>query len=170
MFFFHSFHKEATRTNGKRIRILPVHELKGNDVSRHTPYAYTKYPVCSFDPELGETVPQCQVSVYDIPPLCSNYPYHYHENSTEIFYILEGRGVLETPTGNHPVTAGDFIVMPPGKRLPIFSATPRSRLRFAISILIPWPARTRSIIRARKKWELSTTTAAPMNFFAMANP
>ena len=100
----------------QEIRILPIRELKGNDVSRHNPYAYTKYPVCGFDPELGDAVPQCQISVYDIPPLCSNYPYHYHENSTEIFYILEGRGVLETSTGNHPVTAGDFIVMPPGEK------------------------------------------------------
>lgn len=37
------------------------------------------------------------VSVYEIPPLKSAYPYHYHHKNEETFYILSGEGILKTP-------------------------------------------------------------------------
>ena len=34
------------------------------------------------------------VSVYEIPPLKSAYPYHYHHKNEETLYIISGKGVL----------------------------------------------------------------------------
>ena len=55
---------------------------------------------------------QCAVSLYEIPPLKSAYPYHYHMKNEESFYILSGRGILKTPLGERAVSAGDFLFFP----------------------------------------------------------
>lgn len=55
-----------------------------------------------------------QVSIYEIPPLKSAYPYHYHCKNEETFYILSGTGILKTPNGEHQVVAGDLLFFPIG--------------------------------------------------------
>ena len=57
---------------------------------------------------------QCTVAIMEIPPLKTAYPCHYHQAVTEVFYIISGLGKLETPDGDHQVTAGDVIIFPPG--------------------------------------------------------
>lgn len=52
------------------------------------------------------------VSVYEIPPLKSAYPYHYHLQDEETFFILSGEGMLKTPEGERPVSAGDLLFFP----------------------------------------------------------
>lgn len=52
------------------------------------------------------------VSIYEIPPMKSAYPYHYHLRNEETFYIISGRGVLKTPDGERAVTAGDLLFFP----------------------------------------------------------
>ena len=54
------------------------------------------------------------VSVYEIPPHKSAYPYHFHHNNEETFYILSGEGVLRTPDGERKVSAGEFLFFPTG--------------------------------------------------------
>ena len=54
------------------------------------------------------------VSVYEIPPHKSAYPYHFHHNNEETFYILSGEGVLRTPDGERVVSAGEFLFFPTG--------------------------------------------------------
>lgn len=54
------------------------------------------------------------VSVYEIPPLKSAYPYHYHHKNEETFYILSGEGLLRTPGGERTVKAGDLLFFPTG--------------------------------------------------------
>ena len=54
------------------------------------------------------------VSVYEIPPHKSAYPYHFHHNNEETFYILSGEGVLRTPDGVRKVSAGEFLFFPTG--------------------------------------------------------
>ena len=54
------------------------------------------------------------VSVYEIPPGKSAYPYHYHYKNEETFYILSGEGILRTPDGERKVTAGEFLFFPTG--------------------------------------------------------
>ena len=54
------------------------------------------------------------VSVYEIPPHKSAYPFHFHHNNEETFYILSGEGVLRTPDGERKVSAGEFLFFPTG--------------------------------------------------------
>ena len=56
---------------------------------------------------------QFKISHYTIPPGKSNYPYHYHVQNEEAFYILSGEGTLKTPDGDIPVSEGDIIYFPP---------------------------------------------------------
>lgn len=73
-------------------------------------YEYLRYEVAS-----AEEFDQCLVNFYEIPPGKCNYPYHYHTQNTEVFYILSGEGILETPDGEKTVRTGDVVVFPPGK-------------------------------------------------------
>ena len=62
-------------------------------------------------------MPRCEgakttVSVYEIEPLQSAYPYHYHLQKEETFYIISGEGLLRTPEGQTPVSAGDLLFFP----------------------------------------------------------
>ncbi|WFR56011.1 cupin domain-containing protein [Anaerocolumna sp. AGMB13025] len=84
--------------------------LIGKHKSEHEPYEYTKYEVTT----QGE-FSQCYVAVYEIPPMKSNYPYHYHTNNTEVFYIISGQGILRTPNGERVIKPGDIIVCPPSE-------------------------------------------------------
>ena len=54
------------------------------------------------------------VSVYEIPPHKSAYPYHFHHNNEETFYIFRGEGTLRTPDGERKVSAGEFLFFPTG--------------------------------------------------------
>ena len=49
-----------------------------------------------------------------IPPGKSICPYHYHTANEEVFYMISGRGVLETPSGDREVNPGDIIICPVG--------------------------------------------------------
>lgn len=40
--------------------------------------------------------------------------FHVHEESDELFYVLEGQFHLETEEGLHFVKAGEFIIVPKG--------------------------------------------------------
>lgn len=55
---------------------------------------------------------QTLVSIYEIPPLKSAYPYHYHLKNEETFYIISGEGLLKTPEGDILVSAGDLLFFP----------------------------------------------------------
>ena len=59
---------------------------------------------------------QMYVTLYSIPPKKSSYPYHYHAAAEEVFYIISGSGILETPNGETAVSAGDVFVAPCGER------------------------------------------------------
>jgi uncharacterized cupin superfamily protein len=52
------------------------------------------------------------ISVYEIPPLKSAYPYHYHHKNEETFYIISGEGMLKTPQGDRKVSAGELLFFP----------------------------------------------------------
>jgi mannose-6-phosphate isomerase-like protein (cupin superfamily) len=38
---------------------------------------------------------------------------HYHKTHSEIYYILEGSGIIELDGEEHPVSAGDAILIKP---------------------------------------------------------
>lgn len=54
------------------------------------------------------------VSVYEIPPGKAAYPYHFHHNNEETFYILSGEGCLRTPAGERKVGPGELLFFPTG--------------------------------------------------------
>ncbi|NLG25206.1 MAG: cupin domain-containing protein [Clostridiales bacterium] len=77
----------------------------------HGNYEYTKRTIVSRD-----QARQCAVSVYELAPGKSAYPYHYHTQNEEVFYILSGRGVVRTPEGERTVSAGDFLFFPANEK------------------------------------------------------
>ncbi len=95
----------------KSITITNKQQLCANHKAEHEPYEYDKYEITN-----REDFSQCYVAIYDIPPLKANYPYHFHISNTEAFYIISGKGILETPEGNKEITTGDVIVCPPSAR------------------------------------------------------
>lgn len=54
------------------------------------------------------------ISIYEVPPMKSAYPYHYHYKNEETFYIIRGEGTLKTPGGDKKVSAGDLLFFPTG--------------------------------------------------------
>ena len=42
--------------------------------------------------------------------------FHVHEQSDELFYVIEGAFELETDEGLTPVKSGEFVVVPKGTR------------------------------------------------------
>lgn len=93
-----------------KIIIINESEIPSTHKHIHDPYEYYKKEVTP-----RSVINQCYVAFYEIPPLKSNYPYHYHEENTEVFYIIEGDGVLKTQDGCIEIKAGDTIVCPPGE-------------------------------------------------------
>lgn len=93
-----------------RNQILVTNEnnLIGKHKAEQEPYEYIKYEITP-----KEAFSQCYVAIYEIPPMKSNYPYHYHAANTEVFYIISGQGILRTPNVDRNVKAGDCIVCPP---------------------------------------------------------
>jgi len=73
-------------------------------------YEYDERPAI---PEEGTK--HCIVCFYEIPPGKSNYPYHYHLDQEEVFYIINGEGILKTPDGEKRVSAGDLVFFPAGE-------------------------------------------------------
>ena len=73
-------------------------------------FGFTEYPV--LPDGFGK---RSQISFYELPPLHSNFPYHYHLAQEETFYIISGNGVIKTPDGEKPVKAGDIIFCPGGE-------------------------------------------------------
>lgn len=73
----------------------------------HPDYAYTRRILVK--PTDGR---QCAVAFYEISPGKSAYPYHWHVMNEEVFYIIRGEGLLQTPEGVRPVAPGDLIYFP----------------------------------------------------------
>lgn len=85
--------------------ILPKHQ------NEHPDYEYYKRVIVS-----GDVGSKCNVSLYEIPPGKSAYPYHYHYQSEEVFYIISGSGLLRTPDGEHAVKSGDILAFPASEK------------------------------------------------------
>lgn len=94
----------------KDILIANQKNIEPKHKNKKEPYDYYIYQVTN-----RADFNQCYVAFYDILPKKYNYPYHYHFENTEVFYIIKGNGILETPKGNIEIKTGDVIVCPPGK-------------------------------------------------------
>lgn len=84
-----------------------INELQGKHKSEHDGYEYVKKTVVPRRNGGG-----CTVNVYEIPPMKSSYPYHYHTQNEEFFYIISGEGAVRTPGGDIHVSSGDVMFFP----------------------------------------------------------
>lgn len=92
------------------IKHVNIKDLNGKHTAKHSDYEYYKrtfVPRGSADSTL--------VCIYEVPPLKSAYPYHYHLKDEETFYILSGEGILKTPGGEERVSPGDLLFFPAGE-------------------------------------------------------
>lgn len=90
---------------------IKLSAVPGKLKKEHKNYEYVKH----------ELIPkgyanQCAVSLYEILPGKSAYPYHYHTKNEESFYIISGSGILKTPDKEDRVTAGDFLFFPANEK------------------------------------------------------
>lgn len=93
------------------IKITNKDLIKPKHKCEHEPYEYYKYEVTERNKDN-----HFYAAIYEIPPKKANYPYHYHVNNEEVFYIISGEGILETPDGDKIISTGDVIVCPPGEK------------------------------------------------------
>lgn len=93
------------------IKKAQIDEIVCKHKSEHDGYEYYKK---EFVPR--SEAKQCIVSIYEIPPGKSAYPYHYHTKNEEVFYIISGSGVLSTPNGVKNITKGDLLFFPANEK------------------------------------------------------
>lgn len=95
----------------EKIVIKNLQDMTPKHKHDHECYDYNKYEVtrrCDFD--------QAYVCFYEVMPLSSTFPKHYHSYNTECFYIIKGDGIIETDDEQVKVKTGDVIVFPRGKK------------------------------------------------------
>ena len=92
------------------IKHVSIDEIPSSYKAEHEDYKFYKKAFV----RRGEAK-NTQVSVYELLPGMSAYPYHYHLENEECFYIISGEGILKTPDGEKKVTAGDLLFFPSGK-------------------------------------------------------
>ncbi len=94
----------------EKVVVTTKSEVQSKHFNAHPAYEYDKYDVV---PRNGGN--RCAVTVYDIAPGKSSYPFHYHADSEEIFYIISGHGVVETNDGDVAIAPGSIIFCPVGE-------------------------------------------------------
>jgi len=97
------------------IVVKNINEIETMHQNQHERYEFFRHAVSGTgaayrEGEDGKMV----VAFYTIPPGKSNFPYHYHTANEEVFYIISGSGVLETPQGDREIGAGDVVICPTG--------------------------------------------------------
>lgn len=64
----------------------------------------------------GKDVDTCAAYFVEVPPGKQSWPYHYHDQSEEMFYIISGKGKLRNFYGEKDIKAGDMICFPTGEK------------------------------------------------------
>jgi mannose-6-phosphate isomerase-like protein (cupin superfamily) len=64
--------------------------------------------------DLGTAPVQHQSLAEATLPAGASTQRHYHRDSEEIYYVLEGSGVMELDSAHARVQAGDAVLIPPG--------------------------------------------------------
>lgn len=95
--------------NERKIEVTNKDRIDPTHKNEYDPYEYYKYEVTK------RNAGGCEVAIYEIPPKKANYPYHYHMKNEEVFYVISGAGILETPDGDRDISAGDVVVCPPNE-------------------------------------------------------
>ena len=91
------------------IKHAKIEDIPASHKCEHGGYEYFRRKFIPFG-AAGNTL----VSVYEIPPGKSAYPYHFHYKNEETFCILSGAGILKTPEGERKVGPGELLFFPAG--------------------------------------------------------
>lgn len=91
--------------------ITNANEIEAKHQNMHKDYEYYKKTIIN-----GGERHKCNAAIYEISPGKSAYPYHYHYQSEELFYIISGTGRLRTPDGERTVKAGDILFFPASEK------------------------------------------------------
>lgn len=65
---------------------------------------------------IGSDVDTFEACFVEVPPGSQSWPYHYHDQSEELFYIISGKGKLRTYEDEKAIKAGDMICFPTGEK------------------------------------------------------
>ena len=93
-----------------QIKHSRIEDIPASHKCEHEGYEYYRRKFVPFG-----AAKHTHVCVYEIPPMKSAYPYHFHYKTEETFYIISGIGTLKTPEGEKTVTAGDLLFFPAGE-------------------------------------------------------
>ena len=94
-----------------QINLKNTAEIECKHKNDHDSYEYHKYELIK-----RSNAKQSLVSLIEILPGKSAYPYHYHTQNEEVFYILSGHGILKTCSGEKNVSAGDLLFFPANEK------------------------------------------------------
>ena len=91
------------------IRHSHIDDIPAGHKCEHEGYEYRRRKFVPFGGSKNSLV-----SVYEVPPGKAAYPYHFHHNNEETFYIISGEGLLRTPEGERKVGPGELLFFPTG--------------------------------------------------------
>src|SRR5438874_6383549 len=63
--------------------------------------------------ELGSTG-KMSAGLWELPPGKKSFPFHMHHVTEEALFVVSGHAKVRTPEGLTPVSAGDWVMFPPG--------------------------------------------------------
>ena len=103
----------------QKIIITNINKISPTHRNEHEKYEFYRYEVTDNNDKYEAASPkegnQTVTAFYTLPPGKSNCPFHYHMNNEEVFYIISGKGILETFDEIYKISSGDIIVFPVGK-------------------------------------------------------
>jgi uncharacterized cupin superfamily protein len=63
--------------------------------------------------ELGSTS-KMSAGLWELPPGKKSFPFHMHYVNEEALFVVAGAAKVRTPEGLVPISAGDWVMFPPG--------------------------------------------------------
>lgn len=94
----------------KTIQIRNINSIEPQVTDRGEGNVFAVKPTSDAD-----LLSKCHASFVEVEPGNTAFGYHYHEINEEIFYIISGEGVVETPSGDKAIKTGDILSFPVGK-------------------------------------------------------
>jgi uncharacterized cupin superfamily protein len=94
----------------KDLIIKNINDIKGN-ANEKNGNTFTVKPVVA-----GEDIDTCEVAFIEVPVGNYAFGYHYHDQSEEVFYVLNGTGKLRCSEGEKEIRAGDMLCFPTGEK------------------------------------------------------
>lgn len=91
--------------------ILNLDEAKGERHAHGDTFEAVDAPI---GPAIGAQKLGCSLIV--VPPGKRAYPFHCHHVNEELFFVVEGRGMVRIGDREYPIRRGDVIAAPAGGR------------------------------------------------------